>query len=140
MKMRKSLSVILSIVLTATMMLAFAACGGKSADSEYEGTYIAIEGEIAGLTVDKDSLEDYNYSLVINDDETATLCALGKDFECSWKADDTSITLTNDGTDIVGTIDEDIVTFDDLLGSGAKIIFAKEGSDAAEAESSSSVE
>ena len=31
---------------------------------------------------------------------------------------------------MVGTIGEDTITFDDMLGSGVKMVFAKEGTDA----------
>ncbi len=133
-RMKKTLSIMLAVI----MILALTACGSEKADSGYAGSYVAVEGEIAGLAMDEDSLEEC--SLVINDDGAAVMNTLGTDMECTWAADGTSITVSYNGTDIVGTVSGDTITFDDIFGTGQKVKFAKEGSDAANSAGSSSEE
>lgn len=51
-----------------------------------------------------------------------------------WTNDDTSITVKAGSTEMVGTLGEDTIVFDDMLGMGMKITFAKEGTEAAKRE------
>ena len=47
-----------------------------------------------------------------------------------WSAEEDQFTLTIEGEDMVGVIGENTISFDDMLGMGVKIIFAKEGTKA----------
>ncbi|MFQ7291218.1 MAG: hypothetical protein ACLRQ0_03095 [Monoglobales bacterium] len=119
------------VLLCAVFMLS--ACGGSGkADAEYEGKYISVAGEAMGMTL---TGEDINgFGLELKNGGKGTMTIYGDSGTIKWTNDDENITVNIDGTDIVGAIGQDTITFDNVLDMGLKLTFAKEGSEAAKPE------
>ncbi len=123
-----------AIVLTGICVFYLTACGGSGgrADSEYTGKYIAVTGEALGVTVTGDDVS--GFSLELKENGKGTITVDGDSGSCKWTNDDTTLTLTADGEEMVASLGENTLTFDDLLNMGLKLTFAKEGTDAANPE------
>ena len=126
----KSLGKAISVLLC---LLLLSSCGGGSkvrADTELEGHYIAVVGEALGMTLTGDDIDGFDITL--QSGGKAQVMIDGETHSASWKNDDTTVTLTIDKEDIVGTRKQDAFTFEDMLGMGVDVTFAKEGTDAAD--------
>ncbi len=129
----KNIRRISSMILVCLLTLCLAACGSSvRADDQYTGKYNAVTGEAMGLTLSGDDIS--GFSMELKEKGKGTITVNSDTGSCKWTNDDTTLTLTVEGTEMVGDIGQDILTFDDMLGSGMKITFAKEGTDAARPE------
>ncbi len=136
MKNLKNLFVLLLAMILAISTLT--ACGGdkrddgKRADAELEGKYTAVVGEMMGLAMTGDDMAGFDLELKAKGKADMTIN--GDPFSIKWTNDDSKITLDIDGTEVVGEIGEDKISFVDMLDMGIDITFAKEGTDAANPE------
>ncbi len=134
MKMKKWISV----WVAAMLCLALAACGGSSgrADEALTGKYIAVTGTVMGVTLSGEDV--VGFTIELKKGGKVTMDIEGTSADGTWVNDDTTITLTVDKTDIVGTLGEDTITFENFLeemvGEKMELKFAKEGTDAAKPE------
>lgn len=114
-------------------LFVLSACGenGRS-DAVYEGKYISVAGEAFGMAL---TGEDINgFGLELKSGGKGTMTIYGDSGNIKWTNDDENITVNIDGTDIVGAIGQDTITFDNVLDMGLNLTFAKEGSEAAKVE------
>ena len=110
-----------------------AACGGNGrADEKYCGKWISVAGEALGMTLSGEDIA--GFGLELKSGGKATMTVEEKSRGVKWTNDDTSITVKAGSTEMVGTLGEDTIVFDDMLGMGMKITFAKEGTEAAKRE------
>ncbi len=126
---------ILSLLMTFILVFSLAACGGGSsvrADEKLVGKYIAVVGEALGISMSGDELGEFSVDLQSSGKGTMTID--GSTENIKWKNDDSTLTLTVEKTDITGTLGTDTFKFEDMLGMGVNITFAKEGTDAADPE------
>ena len=118
-------------VLCVVFMLS--ACGGSGrTDAEYEGKYISVSGEAIGMTLTGEDIS--GFGLELKSGGKGTMTVNGESDTIKWTNDDKNITVKISGTDIVGAIGQDTITFDNMLNMGMKLTFAKEGSEAAKLE------
>lgn len=128
--MRKKLSIYLSIMLLGIFLLL--ACGNTTKKElvPYEGKWVAVVAEMFGCrtgieesvggAMELDLKSNGDVQVTIGDDEGKASCSVeGNQF-----------TLVIDGEEMKGIIDGDTIVFDDMLGMGLKVIFAKDGTDA----------
>ena len=125
MKKKFSLFVVMAMLVS---MLSLAGCGGGSAESEYDGTWVAVSADMAGLQIDVAEVGSMEFTIAGTGKADMTID--GEDYKVKWKADGDLFTLTVDGEDMEGTVGENIITFDDMLGMGMTVVFAKDGTDA----------
>lgn len=118
-------------VLCVVFMLS--ACGGSGrTDAEYEGKYISVSGEAIGMTLTGEDIS--GFGLELKSGGKGTMTVNGESDTIKWTNDDKNITVKISGTDIVGAIGQDTITFDNMLNMGMKLTFAKEDSEAAKLE------
>ena len=117
-------------LMCAVSMLA--ACGGGNADSKYEGKWISVAGSALGVTLTGDEIS--GFGLDLQSGGKATMELDGETHKIRWSNEGETITLKVDGEDVVGKAGGDTIEFDDMLGMGMKLTFAKEGSEAAKPE------
>ncbi len=55
----------------------------------------------------------------------------GEDANIKWTLEDTALTIKVQGEELSATVDGDLIIFDDIMDTGMKLTFAKEGSSAA---------
>lgn len=130
--MRKSLKSVTVIGLVITMCMLTACGGGGRADDKYIGKWVSVSGEALGVTLSGEDIS--GFGLELKSGGKAQITVEGKSQGVKWTNDDTSITVKAGKTEMVGTLGKDTIVFDDMLGMGMKITFAREGSEAAKPE------
>lgn len=130
--MKKYLNFVGVIVMLCAALMLTACGGGGRADAEYEGKYISVAGEAMGVTLTGEEIS--GFALELESGGKGTMTVYDDSESINWTNDDTNITIEVSGTEIVGTIGEDTITFDNLLDTGMNLTFAKEGSEAAKPE------
>ena len=131
---------ILSMVLSVMMILSLGACGKKEeqkgseakADNQFTGEWIGVGGDMFGMAMTVE--EASAYTLTVNGDGKAVLNTDGEPLDTTWTSADDTITLKVDALEIetAGNLADGAIYFEDLMGFGVNIYFAKEGTDAAD--------
>ena len=107
-------------------------CGGGSSKekSPYEGKWIAVSAQMMGMSVGIEDTFGGAFEFEVKSGGKVRVL-IGEDTgEGKWSVEEDQFTLTIEGEDMIGVIREDTISFDDMLGMGVKIIFAKEGTEA----------
>ncbi len=132
---RRNLLMILIMAVVLLTAVVLAGCGGGSterADDALVGKYNSVAAEALGITMVGDEAGGFGIDLQSGGKGQMTLDD-GTTSSLKWKNDDTTITLTIEKTDVTGElIGTDAFKVADMLGQGADITFAKEGSAAAD--------
>ena len=128
--MRKKITSLVVVALIS--LLTLTACGSSVKEElvPYEGKWVAIVAEMFGVqtgieeavggTMELDVKSTGDVHVIVGEDEGEATCSVEGD----------QFTLVVDDEEMVGTIDGDTITFNDMLGMGLKVIFAKDGTDA----------
>lgn len=105
-------------------------CGGKEEKSPYEGKWIAVSAQMMGMSVSIEETFGGAFEFEVKNGGKVNVF-IGEDTgKGKWSVEKEEFTLTIEGEDMVGVVGENTISFDDMLGMGVKIIFAKEGTDA----------
>ena len=124
---------ILCGLMALLMIVCLCACGGGGSggrtDAKLEGRYIAVTGEMLGVTMSGEDME--GFSVELQSGGKALLEIDGDSSNVKWKCDDETITLMVEGKELVAQRGVDSFVMEDMLGMGMDITFAKEGTDAA---------
>ncbi len=112
--------------------------GGETAaeaaeeESGIAGSYLAVAGEAMGFTLTGDEVAGFNIELDADGSGTMTVDEDSQTF--TWTQEGETLIITIEGENIEAVIGEDILTFEDMLGMGMDLTFAKEGTEAADPE------
>lgn len=132
--MKKKISWLLGAIIIISLLL-LGACGGATGEkSPYEGKWVGVVIEGYGIVEPVEEALGEPMIIEVKNGGKATLIFGDESGSGEWTVEDDQITFDIDGVEMVGVIEEDIFTIDDMLGMGVKMIFAKEGSDAANPE------
>lgn len=123
--MKKWIAMLLAVVMT----LSLCACGGEK-ESPYTGKYISVAGTVLGMTMTGKDIE--GFSITLDEGGKGTMEVDGDKGDIKYTIEGTKITIKVDGEKIVGTIEDDVIEIEDMLGTGMDLIFAKKGTDAAD--------
>ena len=129
--MKKYFNFIFITGLICTLFM-LTACGGDKVDTKYEGKYISVSGEAMGVTLSGEDIS--GFGLELKGDGKGTMTIYDESESIKWKNDDKKIIIDISGTELVGEIGEDTITFKNMLDMGMDITYAKEGSEAAKPE------
>lgn len=125
---------LLVIVTFIISMLSMTGCDGGSGKtgekSPYEGKWVAVSAQMMGVSVSVDETFGGAFEFEVNNGGKISFTVGDETGNGKWSVEEDQFTLTIDGEDMVGTIGEDIISFDDMLGTGIKVICAKDGTDA----------
>ncbi len=129
MKKKISISLMLIFVLCTLCMTG---CGenAKQEQSPYEGKWTAVSAQMMGMSVGVEEVLGGAFSFEVKNNGKVNVLIGEDEGNGKWSAQDNQFTLTIEGEDMVGEIGENTISFDNMLGMGAKIIFAKEGTEA----------
>lgn len=129
--MKKKIS-ILVILAWIIGILFISGCGVSSGKekSPCEGKWIAVSAQMMGMSVEIEETFGGAFEFEVKKGGKVSVL-IGEDTgKGKWKAEEDQFTLTIEGEDMVGVLGENTISFDDMLGMGVKIIFAKEGTEA----------
>lgn len=100
----------------------------------YEGRWIAIGGKMDSLDGYMLSAEDVEgLEIELNKGGEGNLILAAEPEQLQWTLDENTVTFHVLDSDMEGIFDGDTLTIQDMLGAGMDIIFAREGSEAADA-------
>lgn len=127
---------LIAVLLTSIMMLSVTACGGgggSAKEDENAGKYITVYAveESLGITATE---EMASLAFTLESGGKGTCEMEGETAKIKWSVEDGVFTTTVEGEEVTGTLENDTLTFDDLFGTGLKVILAKEGTEAANPE------
>ena len=120
-KIKSILSVIIAMMIAVTML---AGCGGGEATG-YEGKYVSVSGEMMGVELTGDDIA--GWSIELKSGGKGKMESEGETGNIKWSLEDKTITIKVDGEEMTGVFEDDKLVFDDILDSGMKLTFAKEG-------------
>lgn len=134
--MKKFMMLLMAVMLTFSLT----ACGGgggggggeEASDDPCVGTWISVAGSMMGMTLTGDDISGFEFVLESNGD--ATLNVDGDSGKGDWSSDGSNVTITVEGTDMVGVLGEDgdTIVFENMMDMGMELTFAREGSAAAD--------
>lgn len=130
--MRKKLNLLLGLVFIISMA-ALTGCGGSGKAGEknpYEGKWVAVSAQMMGMSVSIDETFGGDFEFEVKNGGKVSFSAGDTTGNGKWSVEDDQFTLSIEGEKMVGTIGKDIISFDDMLEMGVKVIFAKDGTDA----------
>ncbi len=96
------------------------------------GNYISVLAEMWGISLTGEELE--GFSIDLEDGGSGTMVVDGESGSLTWTDDGEMLIIEIEGEEILGNIGEDTLVFEDMLGMGLDITFAKEGTAAADPE------
>lgn len=139
---------ILALLLALVMVLSLCACGKKEENAapapskpaasepaapkgpDAAGKYTAVQAVMMGMTMAGDDVPDFQIDL--KDGGKGTVTIDGDSDETAWTLSGDQLTLEVDGEKMTGKLDGDVIVFDDMLGMGFQMTFARDGSPSAD--------
>ena len=117
---------LLSLLLTACLLLGLAACGSAAPDPN-AGLYEADTVEALGMTLQAADVYENGLSIELKNGGKAVFRYEGKDYSMKWTLDGQSFTAKGGGAELKGTLANGVLRIENLLDSGVNITFVREG-------------
>lgn len=130
--MRKKLNLLFGLVLIISM-IALIGCGGSGKTGEknpYEGKWVAVSAQMMGMSVSIDETFGGAFEFEVKNNGKVSFSVGDTTGNGKWSVEDNQFILSIEGEEMVGIIGKDIISFDNMLEMGVKVIFAKDGTDA----------
>lgn len=117
---------IVAMMIAVTMLVG---CGGGGEATGYEGKYVSVSGEMMGITLTGEDVS--GWAIELNNGGKGKMEIDGEKGNIKWSLEGETITVNVDGEEMTGVFENDNLIFDDVLGMGMKLTFAKEDTSAA---------
>ena len=130
--MRKKLNLLFGLVLIISMII-LTGCGGSGKTEEknpYEGKWVAVSAQMMGMSVSIDETFGGAFEFEVKNNGKVSFSVGDTTGNGKWSVEDNQFILSIEGEEMVGIIGKDIISFDNMLEMGVKVIFAKDGTDA----------
>lgn len=114
---------LMTLLLSLLFVFALVGCGG-SVDDPNAGTYVLTSSEMGGITLGADEVFTGESYIELEGGGDATVCLDGDSISADWVLEDTVFTITIDGQDSVGTLENGVIRVN-LLDMGMDFIFEK---------------
>ncbi|MBQ3379424.1 MAG: hypothetical protein IJG50_06120 [Clostridia bacterium] len=124
MNIKRATALVFSLLCMAAV---FSAC---SAGSGPEGKYISVAATVFDRLHTGSEVE--GFTLDLSKGGKGTFDIDGETYDIEWSVKDGEISITNEQGTMTGEIEKDVIRLNDIGGSGMSIVFAREGSDAAD--------
>ena len=116
------IGVLVALMLAITIL---SGCGDGGEATGYEGKYVSVAGEMLGLELTGEDIA--GWAIELNNGGKGTMEIDGDSGNIKWSLEGETITINVDGEEITGTFEDDKLVFDNIMDSGMKLTFAKEG-------------
>lgn len=125
----KTMKRILAAMLVLVCCMMCAACGSKEPNPN-AGVYNAYTAEMMGLTIGVESVYPDGFSIELKDGDKCRITVGADSASGKWALDGSSISISGGGVELEGTLENGLMTFDDVMGSGLTMTFLLEGAEA----------
>ena len=125
-EMKETLVLIISMIILT-------GCGGSGKTEEknpYEGKWVAVSAQMMGMSVSIDETFGGAFEFEVKNNGKVSFSVGDTTGNGKWSVEDNQFILSIEGEEMVGIIGKDIISFDNMLEMGVKVIFAKDGTDA----------
>ena len=122
---------IIAILLTLTMLLSLAACGGSAEEDPNAGKYIGISAAVGGFSMPMSDIYPGETWIELKSGGKGDIMLDGDSYGLKWTLEGEVFTLTIDGVDSVGTLSGGDIAID-LMNMGCVMTFEKEGGSVAD--------
>ena len=117
-----------AILLTLAMLLSLAACGGSTEEDPNAGKYLGTTAKAFGMVMPMTDIYEGETWLELRSGGRGTIMLDGDSFPMKWNLEGDIFTLTIDGEDSVGTLEDGVIVLD-LMDMGVEMTFLKEGAE-----------
>lgn len=118
---------LLSIMMTLAFVFVLAGCGGgAAADEPYMGNYTVSAAEMMGVELTGDEIPVAGWTMEIGANGKGSMDVDGDSAKLSYTVEGSTMTIDLQGEELVATIGDGTLTFDDFMGMGLKITFSKD--------------
>ncbi|MDO4731099.1 MAG: hypothetical protein Q4B14_03090 [Clostridia bacterium] len=127
----KNFSLILSLVLLFGLMVGCSNSGGNN-DSPLIGKYNSVAGEMEGIVLTGDDIAGFSIELKANSQATVSIDS--EVIPGTWTESENTVKIIasaeGEEAEMIGTVGENTLIFENMFETGLKVTFAKEGTDA----------
>lgn len=117
---------IIAFLLTLAMLLSLAACGGSVEEDPNAGKYLGTTAKAFGMVMPMTDIYEGETWLELRSGGRGTIMLDGDSFPMKWSLEGDIFTLTIDGEDSVGTLEDGVIIVD-LMDMGVEMTFVQEG-------------
>ena len=117
-----------AILLALAMLLSLAACGGSTEEDPNAGKYLGTTAKAFGMVMPMTDIYEGETWLELRSGGRGTIMLDGDSFPMKWNLEGDIFTLTIDGEDSVGTLEDGVIVLD-LMDMGVEMTFLKEGAE-----------
>ena len=107
---------------------------GKDVDDAALGLYTAQKAEASGMSISIQSMWKNGFTVELKDKGKAELNVDGTKGSAKWTLDGENINIQGSGVDLSGTLKDGVLTLEDVMGTGVRLYFTKDGASLPEAE------
>ena len=120
---KKVIGLVLVAILAMSMLVA---CGGTvDASDPNQGLWTATVGEAMGVEVDAAEVFKDGFTIELQSDGKCRVSADGSSSNAKWTLDGNAITITVEGETMSGTLENGLLTLENVFESGVNFKFEK---------------
>ena len=113
----------IALLMVLVMLLSLAACGGGEEDPN-AGKYIGVSAAVGGFSMPMSEVYEGETWIELKSGGRGTIMLGGDDFSMKWTLEGEDLTITVQGVDSVGTLQDGVITVD-LMDMGCVMTFEK---------------
>lgn len=123
----KQLKSLLAVVLAAAMLFSMTACGGdEKATDPNAGVYEAVTAEMWGMEMAIEDIWSGGFEIELKDKGKCEIRIDGKKANGKWELSGSSFHVEGGGIDCSGTLQDGVMTLENVLDMGVNLTFHKE--------------
>ena len=115
---------ITALLLVLAMVFAFAACGSSEPDDPNCGMYTCTSVGMEGFSLTPDEIFENECTMELKNGGKAKVVIDGESASAEWSVNGTDFTLTLEGVESVGTIENGVIVID-LMDMGMDYTFER---------------
>jgi len=115
------------ILLMCAMLCGLAACGGDTSSDPNLGKWTAATAEMLGISMGVDTVFDGGFTVELKAKGKCTLVVSGAKGNGTWTLENGVFSMKSSGETYTGTLQNDVLTLEDVMGSGLTLVFTRDG-------------
>ena len=119
--------VVIGIVVAIVLLVSKAGKGSDAATDPNLGVYNASSAEMFGVEVDVTDMWEKGFTVELKEKGKCSFAVDGESANGKWTLEDGALHISGGGLDCDGTLKDGVMTLDNVLDTGMKLTFAKEG-------------